>query len=52
MRRGGADLDRAPPEALDLLTPPSSVIPAKAGIHAHSPPEDHPALHARGWRRR
>jgi hypothetical protein len=41
MRRGGVDLDRAPQDALDLLT------------HAHSAPEeDHPALHPRGWKRR
>jgi hypothetical protein len=41
MRRGGVDLDRAPQEALDLL------------LDARMPPEeDHPALHARGWRRR
>ena len=41
MRRGGVDLDRAPQAALDLL------------IDAHTPPEDdHPALRARGRRRR
>jgi hypothetical protein len=40
MRRGGVDLDRAPQAALDLLT------------DAHTPPEDHPALRPRGWRRR
>ena len=41
MRRGGVDIDRAPQPALDLL------------IDARTPPEeDHPALHARGWRRR
>jgi hypothetical protein len=41
MRRGGVDLDRAPQDALDLLT------------HAHSAPEDdHPALRPRGARRR
>jgi hypothetical protein len=40
MRRGGVDLDRAPKEALDLL------------MDAHTPPEDHPALRPRGWRRR
>jgi hypothetical protein len=41
MNRGGVDLDRAPQAALDLLT------------DAHSAPEnDHPALHARGWKRR
>jgi hypothetical protein len=41
MHRGGVDIDRAPPVALDLLR------------DAHRPPEDdHPALHARGWRRR
>ena len=41
MRRGGVDLDRTPQEALDLLT------------DAHTPPEDdHPALRARGSRRR
>ncbi len=37
MRRGGVDLDRVPPDALDLVT------------HAHAPPEDdHPALRLRG----
>jgi hypothetical protein len=41
MNRGGVDLDHAPRAALDLLT------------DAHTPPEDdHPALHARGWKRR
>jgi hypothetical protein len=40
MRGGGVDIDRAPKEALDLL------------IAAHTPLEDHPALHPRGWRRR
>jgi len=41
MRRGGVDIDRAPQAALDLL------------IDAHTPPkDDHPALRARGWRRR
>jgi hypothetical protein len=41
MNRGGVDIDRTPQAALDLLA------------DAHRPPEDdHPALHARGWRRR
>jgi hypothetical protein len=41
MRRGGVDIDRAPQAALDLL------------IDSHTPPEDdHPALRARGSRRR
>jgi hypothetical protein len=39
MNRGGVDLDRTPQAALDLLT------------DAHTPPEDHPALRARGSRR-
>jgi hypothetical protein len=41
MRRGGVDIDRAPEAALDLA------------VDGYTPPEeDHPALHARGWRRR
>lgn len=40
MRRGGVDLDRAPPEAMDLVT------------DAHTPIEDNPAFHPRGWKRR
>jgi hypothetical protein len=40
MRRGGVDIDRAPKEALDLL------------LDARTPPDDSPALHPRGWRRR
>jgi hypothetical protein len=40
MRRGGVDLDRIPQDALDALT------------HAHTPPDDHPALRPRGWKGR
>jgi len=39
MRRGGINLDRAPQEALDLI------------IDARLPPDDHPALRARGRHR-
>ena len=39
MRRGGVDIDRAPQDALDLV------------CDAHTPPDDHPALHPRGKRR-
>jgi hypothetical protein len=40
MHRGGVDLDRAPQAALDLMA------------DAHRPPDDHPALHPPGRRRR
>jgi transposase len=40
LRRGGVDLDRAPKEALDMV------------IDANTPVEEHPALQARGKRRR
>ena len=39
MHRGGVDVDRAPPEAVDLV------------LDANTPPEDHAALRPRGRRR-
>ena len=41
LQRGGVNVDRAPTEAVDLVT--DAVTP---------PEDDHPALHPRGWKRR